>query len=90
MKFLKYNHNFAWGCSAPEYLHLRSDFDDDIINEIIVDLAEEYDYSEKYRGITYEVISDPPKEWLADQIKSLQNTIDYSTYLIEQYNTKLI
>lgn len=52
------------------------------IKEEIIEMAKQYDYSEHYRGIDYELVDVPPVEILDEKLKSaLQKRINTTKYI---------
>lgn len=83
IKFLKYRHKFAHGYGSWEYevIHKKNI---PYVEELIEEKAREYDYSDKYRGIDYEVVDYPTDEYILSQINNAENNIRYYTELLEE------
>jgi len=89
MKFLRYYHKWAWGTTPTEFTFLGEsddDVDDILIEDVCESLVDAHSYSDKYRGISYEVIeisdlNEEEKEILfkeyADKITRYQNSIKH-------------
>lgn len=88
IKFLKYHHKWAWGNTQPEFTLLgdASDVDKCLIEDVCEGIIDAHSYSNKYRGIDYDVIdiSDLNKEEKAmlfkeytDKIKRFTNSIKH-------------
>lgn len=88
MKFLRYYHKWAWGTTPTEFTFLgeSDDVDDILIEDVCEGLVDANSYSDKYRGISYDVleISDLNKEEkeilfkeYADKIINYQNSIKH-------------
>jgi len=58
MKFLKYYHKWAWGNSATQFSLLgdSNEIDEELIKDVCEGLVDAHSYSDKYRGISYDVI----------------------------------
>lgn len=58
MKFLKYHHKWAWGNSATQFSVLgeSNEIDKELIKDVCESLVDAHSYSDKYRGISYDVI----------------------------------
>jgi hypothetical protein len=72
--FLKYYHKFAYGNNEIKYKYLGKvddidSIDKDLLEDVLSNIVDAYSYSGKYRGIDYEVIDNPPKEWLTNEIE---------------------
>lgn len=79
MKWLKYNHKWAWGDSKDfDYIRYNGKDDDESICEFIQDfeLCKEHNWSDKYRGIDYELVDKPPVEWIKKEINDITRRID--------------
>lgn len=95
MKFLKYHHKWAWGNTPNEFSLLGADneVDEELIEDVCESLVDANSYSDKYRGISYDVIgiSELSKEEknilieeYGDKISRAQNSIEYFTKLITE------
>lgn len=86
MKFLQFRHMFAHGYGEFQIMMLHdNDMSDEDIKDTVSSLADEYNYSDKYRGIDYAVLNHPPKKWLMREIRRTADRITYmgaSTYLL--------
>lgn len=60
----------------------------DYIETMYVDMHD-VAYNDKYRGIEYEFVKLPPKEWLTNQIESCNVTIQSYKRSIERYQELL-
>lgn len=82
---------FAHGYGSYEYLVLNdtTEITDSYVKEIVYTLAEEYNYSDKYRGVDYEIVDNPPEKWLEREIERLTRIIKYSSTQIEEYSKLL-
>lgn len=58
MKFLKYHHKWAWGKTKTEFslLGVDNEVDEELIEDVCESLVDANSYSDKYRGISYDVI----------------------------------
>jgi hypothetical protein len=92
MNFLEYNHKFADGPDSKEYMVLDDTItlENPYLQEIIMELAEEYNYSDKYRGVDYDIINRPPDKWLEHQIDRMTNQIEYNKSMINKYKNLLM
>jgi hypothetical protein len=73
--WLRYYHTWAWGDSNSEYIYLGESFDSNNIQDILDELSDQFNYSDKYRGIEYELVKYPGDEIVKDKIKSLSKEI---------------
>lgn len=85
--FLEYRHMFAHGYDDWQ-LHV---FDykpcNDTLEEFRIALEDEYDWSDKYRGVIFkEVTTDIPEELLEKEISRTKNTIKYAKNYLEALN----
>lgn len=87
-KFLKYHHKWAWGNTQSEFTLLgdSEEVDEILIADVCEGIVDAHSYSDKYRGIDYDVIdiSDLNKEEKAilikeytDKIKRFKNSIKH-------------
>ena len=94
MKFLKYHHRWAWGNTSTEFTFLgeSEEVDEILIEDVCEGLVDANSYSDKYRGIDYDVIdiSDLNKEEKSilfkeyvDKIKRYQSSIKHFRKLKE-------
>lgn len=77
MKFLKYHHKWAWGTTPNEFTCLGEEVDDILIEDVCESLVDANSYSDKYRGISYDVleVSDLSKDEKAILIKEYTDKI---------------
>ena len=76
--WIEYKHKWASHISEPEYVRIPSKADiiemgyDDIGDYIDgeTDIMSQYNYSDKYRGIDYDIVEVPPIDFLVKKIKS--------------------
>jgi hypothetical protein len=73
MKFIKYRHTFSYGHGNDweiEPLYHAEDFDvfEECVQDFVESLEAEYGYSDKYRGLEYEILDNPGNEWLKEKI----------------------
>lgn len=80
MKFLKYYHRWAWGDTPIEFTLLgdSEEIDDDLISDVCESLVDANSYSDKYRGISYDVID----------VSDLTN--EEKKMLLKKYEDKII
>lgn len=101
MIWLKYRHKFAYGYDDCEWIDVswlvedgqgKDDLEKKHLEYFIIDeLKDEYDYSDKYRGVDYELFDEPPLEiikkelgYIESSIKSKQETAKiYAEYIKE-------
>jgi hypothetical protein len=65
--FFRYKHKFAYGTDKEwtyKLVHKSNVADEELIEEICELITEEYSYSERYRGIDYDITDDIPDEEL--------------------------
>ena len=85
MKWLKWHHKFSSGCSAWQWRPVDDDTDADEARSIVAELANEYDHSEKYGGIDYEVIDKAPSWVLQEQIKTLGDRLTSTDIALKEF-----
>lgn len=78
LKFIKYKRMFAHGYSN-EIIECLGDFDSDedlesTLKEWLDEKHTAYNWSDKYRGIDYDVIDNPGNEWLLKDIERLKDS----------------
>ena len=82
--YLWANGHLAMGVNGDteyKYLGVVDDIEEvnkDTLEDILSDLSDYYNYSDKYRGIDYELVNTASKEWLND-------TIERNVRRIERY-----
>lgn len=89
--WMRYKHKFAWGIEKTwSYYNVGKYHDDkEQLKSILEELSNEYYYSDKYRGIDYEIIECPPREYLENSIKRLKGYIKSYNKTIKRHE-KLI
>lgn len=82
MKWMRYTHKWAWGTSKEEEWVLFDETqykadDEKSVHEFIRDmeLCKEGDWSDKYRGINYDILDKPDDAWLRKKIKETKDRI---------------
>ena len=76
--WLKYHHKFADGPGEEEWTYIGYTTADGA-KEIVLELEQEYEWSEHYRGIDYDVVAAPPTDILEKEIKRYENNIKYNS-----------
>jgi len=78
--WLKYKHKWAWGGDKEWCCKDIGGLD---VNEALKEITDEYSYSDKYRGVDYEVVEIPSSEiikkeiaYCADRISGLRRRMD--------------
>ena len=86
--FLRFRHKWAHSIYEWEYQEVLEGTD---LQEHAFMIEEEYNWSDKYRGVDIESVEVPPQEWLAnkikyyeDYIKGLRRTINRYKDLVKQ------
>lgn len=85
-KWMKWRHKFA---SHAERTWRWTEVDPTCLREILSDLADEYDWSELYRGIDYELFDTPDPEWLAQHLGLKKRELLHLGQEIERLETLL-
>lgn len=82
--FLKWGHKFAYGGRMDECSMLPEEYknDKELFEEWLESKAEEYSWSDKYRGIDYEWIDFPDDDWIKKQINRHKSSISSAEKLI--------
>lgn len=88
MKFLKYRNTWAWGNSnwEIELITFEDDYDIELLQDRVDSLNNKNDWSDKFRGIEYEVIDYPGHDWMKQNIITCKDRINYLTKLLGEYN----
>lgn len=88
MKFLKYRDTWSYGNSEWEFILISSidDYDKELLQERVDYLNAENNWSDKFRGIEYEVVDYPGHEWMKHKIRSCRDSINNITKLLGEYN----
>jgi hypothetical protein len=68
MSWLKYRHKFASHAGGWEYRELPEGEDLATVEEVLSALAEQYDWSDKYRGLDWWVVDRPPRRVLMEKL----------------------
>ena len=95
MKWLKWRNCFAHGCDRWSYRPLFVDkINDDFkeqVEESIEEMAREYSWSDKYRGIEYFFINtrQVPNSHIEKKIEDMNRDIDYHKMAIESLESKI-
>ena len=79
MKFLRYRHNWAWGHSEwnCKLLAFRDDDIKSITEEAVENLNDENSWSDKYRGLDYEVVDYPGNDWMKNELDRCKTSIKF-------------
>ena len=81
MKFLKYRDKWSHGYSPYQYTTFHSEEDREYILE---DIKRNSDWSDKYRGVEWEVVDKPPQTWVESEIlESNRKITELQNYLLE-------
>lgn len=72
--FVKYRPRFAWGDSSWKYETFGADITDDSLKDAMEEIASEYDYSDKFRGMEWERC-EPTPEVLDGFIRGAENAV---------------
>jgi hypothetical protein len=89
--WLKYSHKFADGPSEPEwkFLSIQPAHAVDLlwVEDLVLDLGAEFDWSEHYRGIDYEVVDTIPSDVLEKEIAKCESNMEYYSKHLEYLKT---
>lgn len=88
--WMKYRHKWSSGTDREwTWIDIWNNTSKDMLEDILHELSEKYDYSEHYRGIDYELAEYPPVQViereiqnLKEQIKSYESRIDHLKNMI--------
>lgn len=72
--FVKYRPRFAWGDSGWKYDTFNSTMSDEALKEAMEEIADEYAYSDKFRGMEWERC-EPTAEVLDGFIRGAENAV---------------
>ena len=88
MKFLKYTHRWASGHETWEYklLTYTDEVDEDVLEEQIDTMENENSWSDKYRGIKYEIVDYPGHEWMKKSIRQCKYTLKSANKRLGEFN----
>lgn len=75
--WLKYRHKWSHGCDKSFSYKDVDNASKEEIDSILSELSDEFDYSEHYRGINYELVEYPPASVIEAEIKAAQNSIEW-------------
>jgi hypothetical protein len=79
MKAIKYRHKWAWGVNKWEYNIICFDdslFTDADLEEVIDYIQNDNGWSDKYRGIEYELVDSVPEDWVRAKLDRYQVRLD--------------
>ena len=85
MKFYKYRKNWSSNYGRWEYIRLP---EGETAKSFFDSMANEYGWSEHFRGIDYKK-TNPPKEWIEDEITDMLDQINDLKKLIRKYRALL-
>ncbi len=82
MIWIKWWVNWAWGDTSdtPNYRLLPENEVDEYFED---EVAPKFNWSDKYRGITWEVIDKPSVKWIEREIKYTENKLRYNQNYLE-------
>lgn len=88
MKFLQYRENWASGNGKWEYklIGYEDEIDKEWIEEMIEEIHSHHNWSDKYRGIDYEIVDYPGHEWMKRHIRMAKQRIENAEKLLGNYN----
>jgi len=88
MKFLKWRDTWSWGNSewVIELLSILENYDKELLDERIEYKNHNKSWSDKFRGIEYEVIDYPGHEWMLQNINQCKDKINNINKLLVEYN----
>ena len=85
MKWLKYQHKFSSGRHPWEWRPLGDSLTDETVEDVVRELASEYDHSDKYSGIDYEVLDVAP-QWIIDrEVRRAQDRADVAKLVLRKW-----
>jgi hypothetical protein len=87
--WIKYTHTFASGEVTWEWADIGSDTSKEAVEDFLTELQREYDWSEHYRGVDYEIIELPPREILQKRIDSAMKMIQNLQLRVSRYTEDL-
>lgn len=74
--WVKWRHKFSYGEDSEfSYMELSDRTSEEGIKDEIIELATEYEWSEHYRGIDYEVINHPPVDIIEKYIRKAKREV---------------
>ena len=84
--WIKYRHKFASGVGDGfEYEECYNTG----LESFLDGIKQEFDWSDKYRGVEYEFVDVPPRDFLEQKISYLESDIDYANDCIKRYGELL-
>ena len=82
--WLKYRDKWASGMKTEwDYYDVGSD-KQEYIDDFLTEESNKHNWSDKFRGLDYEIIDKPPKEYLVKLIDRLSNTLFCTERRIEK------
>lgn len=91
MKFLKYRHNWCHseGKWESKLLSMGDEISVEDGEELAESLASEHNWSDKYRGVEWEIVNYPGNEWMKDQLRRVKQSLKYKEKLLGEYTALL-
>ena len=84
--WMKWHHNFSHGPGEVKWLELGGADNKAVLEdaeERVLELAEEYHWSDKYRGIDYELVEMPPPAVIESHLQRAE-------YQVRHYQTRVL
>lgn len=81
--WIKYRHGWAHGFGSYDYTEIPDNCSQEVLEDIVEELKSPNWWSDKYRGVQYELVDKPPKEYILGLISGLEVTI-------EGYNKRIL
>ena len=89
MNWIKYRTKWAWGTDEWVYhpLFYIDQYDKEVLEsyseDFIEDIHQDHNYSDKYRGVDYEVIDKVPLDIIEEKIKRTKGALENKKYELE-------
>ena len=78
--FYRYRHTFSYGVDPWHYRDALGLEDSEVfLAEQAEELAQQYNWSDKFRGTEVELVERPPTEWLHAEADKSEDQIEYHT-----------
>jgi hypothetical protein len=89
--WLRYKHKWASGIDRKWlWKYLGENVKDSLVQEFLGQINDEHSWSDKYRGIDYDIVKHPPSDILQDKIKSCEKSLQAYTKHLEYLNNLLV
>lgn len=76
MTWVKLTPMLSYGDEKPHYMYCPDGEEDESIENMKAEVAEEYSWSEHWRRCIHKIIATPPEEWIDQEIDNVSASIE--------------